>query len=53
MVMEHVGDVMFHLSKHYLEEIRGWSRDFVTRDGYPSPRCNAADKERFIKSVMR
>lgn len=53
MVMEHISDVLFYLSKHYLDQMKLWSQDFVTKDGYPSLRCTADDKDRFIKSVLR
>ncbi|KAL4235994.1 Importin-13 [Mactra antiquata] len=53
MVMEHVADVLFCLSKHYLQQMRVWSQDFVSKSGYPSERCSSEEKDRFIKAVLR
>lgn len=53
LIMESVADVLFCLSKHYTDQLRVWSQDFVTKDGYPSARCTSEDKDRFIKAVLR
>lgn len=53
MIMEHIADVLFTLCKNYLEQMRSWSHDFISKDGYPSERCTRVDKERFTKSLLR
>ncbi|XP_053395746.1 importin-13-like [Mercenaria mercenaria] len=53
MIMESIADVLFCLSKHFLEQMRIWSQDFVTKEGYPSVRCTSEDKDKFIKAVLR
>lgn len=53
MIMESTADVLFSLSKNYLEPLRVWFQEVVNKDGYPSERCTKADKEQFVKSVLR
>ena len=53
MIMESTADVLFALSKNNVELLRGWFQEVVNKDGYPSERCSKADKEQFVKSVLR
>lgn len=53
LIMESVADVLFALSKHYLDQMRVWSEAFINKDGYPSERCSREDKDRFIKGILR
>lgn len=53
MIMESTADVLFCLSKNYLEPLRVWFQEVISKDGYPSERCSKADKEQFVKSILR
>ena len=53
MIMEHIGDVLFVLSKNYTSQVQVWSEEIIEKDGYPSVRCTLDDKRRFFKSVLR
>ena len=51
--MESTADVLFALSKNYMEPLRVWFQEIINKDGYPSERCSKAEKEQFVKSILR
>lgn len=52
-LVENLSDIFLMLNKHYPENMPLWMNQLLKQEGYPSPKVTKADKDIFIKAVLR
>uniref|UniRef100_A0A8W8JWB7 Importin-13 n=1 Tax=Magallana gigas TaxID=29159 RepID=A0A8W8JWB7_MAGGI len=52
-LVENLSDIFLMLNKHYPENMPVWMNQLLKQEGYPSPKVTKADKDIFIKAVLR
>lgn len=51
--VEPMTDLLLVLNKKYCDNLARWLNNYLSQDGFPSPKITKEQKEVFIKTVLR